>query len=68
MNGSNLTRREFLMVAAASLITTSAGELSEVHGEAKPWYVEMRRCRQINFNEATVSNVHIKSAALVPLT
>ena len=47
-SSSNFTRREFLAVTATSLIAASASKLP---GEEKPWYAEMRRCGQINFNE-----------------
>src|SRR2546430_2434118 len=47
-SSSNFTRREFLAVTATSLIAASASRLP---GEEKPWYAEMRRCGQINFNE-----------------
>src|SRR5215471_7761347 len=45
-----LSRREFLAVSTASVIVTSTGEL-QARENGKPWYVVMRRCGQINFNE-----------------
>ncbi len=43
-----LTRREFLSLSTTSVLLTSIGTLAA--GD-KPWYLTMRRCGQINFNE-----------------
>ncbi|MGH9404925.1 MAG: beta-galactosidase trimerization domain-containing protein [Terriglobia bacterium] len=49
---TSLTRREFIAVSAASLITAPAGESTPNPPDPeKPWYATMRRCGQINFNE-----------------
>lgn len=49
---TSITRREFMVVSAASLMVASTGEpQSQPADEGKPWYATMRRCGQINFNE-----------------
>jgi hypothetical protein len=45
---ATVTRREFLVLSAASVIITSFDRLT---ADEKPWYATMRRCGQINFNE-----------------
>lgn len=47
----DLTRREFLAGTTASFAVLAAGELNGQETAAKPWFAEMRRCGQINFNE-----------------
>src|SRR5262244_3833072 len=45
-----LSRREFIVLSATSVIVASAGDL-QAQQNGKPWYATMRRCGQINFNE-----------------
>lgn len=50
---TSMTRREFIAVSAASLVVTPAGEkAAQPPDQGKPWYDTMRRCGQVNFNEA----------------
>src|SRR5215813_1126132 len=54
---SEITRRQFLTISSASVLTISLGNANvyESRGAAfplpQPWYAAMRRCGQINFNE-----------------
>lgn len=44
-----LTRREFIALSTASVIT--AASAAALPAGSPPWYANMRRCGQINFNE-----------------
>lgn len=57
-----MTRREFIAISAASVIVTRAGESSAQAAEpAKPWYVTMRRCGQLNFNERDPLTLNVEA-------
>ena len=60
-----ITRRDFLAVSAASIITTStvSGFGSDTQPDIKPWYETMRRCGQINFNERDPLTMDVKAWA-----